>query len=219
VPFPFALAGGMGVLTALAGAAAAPLALAGGVALQLLYPGDFAYRIGDGGPAWATWVAVTGAAVALVVGFRQRAPRETQAALASALLLLPSYVHGVTHWTTSTARPPSHLSDGLLDALRTSTEPGETVYADPEASYRIGAFVPVHVCVAPPGHVADTAANRPHERVDAFRKFARTGDLAIPQSCGATWVVVDRSRFRVRPDLPVVFSDDRWTLYRLTGAA
>ena len=91
----------------------------------------------------------------------------------------------------------------------------DTVYADPEASYRIAAFTPVYICVAPPGHVADTAANHPRGRVLDFRRFARTGDLSIPRACGARWLVVDRTRFRVRPDLPAVYRDGRWTLYRL----
>lgn len=215
LPFPFALAGGMGVLAALAGAAAAPIALVAGIALQLAYPGDFTYRITDGGPAWATWVGVAGALVALLIGFRRRAPVERSAALASALLLLPVYVHGLAQWTTSTTRPPSPLSPGLVDQLRRDVRPGDVVYADPEASYRIAAEVPAYVCVAPPGHVGDTEANRPRERVLEFRRFARTGDLAIPRACGAQWLVVDTSRFDLAPDLAVAHRDGRWVLYRL----
>ena len=215
-PFAFAVAGGMGVFAALAGRLAAPVALAAGIVIQLVYPGDFAYRLSDGGPAWATWVAVAGAGIALLMGFRQRRPVETRAALASALLLLPAYVHGLATWTTSSARAASALSPGLVAALRHSVPVGGTVYADPEASYRIAAFAPVTICVSPPGHVADTDENRPRERVRAFRRFARTGDLAVPRACGADWLVVDRSRFDVSPDLPVVFRDARWTLYRLS---
>jgi hypothetical protein len=103
--------------------------------------------------------------------------------------------------------------------LRREVPPGDTVYSDPEASYRIAAFAPLRICVAPPGHVADTEKNRPRERVQEFRRFARTGDLAIPRACGATWLVVDRSRFEQTPPLPVVHRDGRWTLYRLAGAA
>ncbi len=216
-PFPFALAGGMGVLAALVGPLVVPLALGAGIVLQLAYPGDFAYRVGDLGPAWATWVAFAGAVVALVLGFRQRVSRETSAALASALLLLPVFVHGLATWSVSGRRPVSPLSAGLVSALRSDVDPGETVYADPEASYRIAAFAPVYVCVAPPGHVADTEDNRPRERVEEFRSFARTGDLATPGACGATWLVVDRSRFDLAPDLRIAYRDDRWTLYRLAG--
>ena len=51
----------------------------------------------------------------------------------------------------------------------------------------------------------------------AKQRFVRTGDLSIPRACGARWLVVDRSRFALRPDLPVAFRDARWTLYRLAG--
>jgi hypothetical protein len=73
------------------------------------------------------------------------------------------------------------------------------------------------VCVAPPGHVADTKENRPRERVEDFRRFAATSDLAIPRACGATWLVVDRSRFDVDPGAAAAFEDARWALYPLTG--
>jgi hypothetical protein len=74
----------------------------------------------------------------------------------------------------------------------------------------------VRVCVNPPGHVADTVDNRPRERVREFRRFVRTGDLAIPRACGATWLVVDRERFPdLSPSLPLTFRDGRWSLYRL----
>ena len=93
----------------------------------------------------------------------------------------------------------------------------DSVYADPEASYRLGAVAPVRVCVAPPGHVADTVANRPRERVEKFRRFARTGDLSIPRACDATWLVVDRTRFAGLAPAPApVYRDARWALYRLS---
>jgi hypothetical protein len=71
--------------------------------------------------------------------------------------------------------------------------------------------------VAPPGHVADTKANRPRARVREFRRFARTGDPAIPRACGASWLVVDRSRF---PGLAQgrgapAYRDARYALYPL----
>jgi uncharacterized protein DUF6541 len=216
-PFPFAVAGGMGVVAALAGPLVVPIALLAGIVLQLAYPGDFAYRLTEGGPAWATWLAVTGLCAALVVGMRRRPPLEVRAALASALLLAPAYVHGIANWSTSGTRPASQLSPALVEALRARVPTGATVYGDPEASYRVAAFAPVRICVSPPGHVADTAENRPRQRVEEFRRFARTGDLAIPARCGATWLVVDRSRFDLAPEAPVVFRDARWTLYRLAG--
>jgi hypothetical protein len=217
VPLAFALAGGIGVLARLVGRAVAPLALAAGIAFQLLYPGDFGYTLENGGPAWATWVAVAGAIAALALGFRRRPPLERTAALASALLLLPTYVHGLANWSPSDARRPSPLSDGLVAAVRDDVPVGAVVYADPEASYRLGAVAPVRVCVNPPGHVADTVANRPRERVREFRRFARTSDLAIPRACGATWLLVDRERFPggAPAGLAAVYRDARWALYRL----
>ena len=118
-------------------------------------------------------------------------------------MLLPTYVHGLVNWSPSEARRPNPLSEGLIDAVREDVPVGAVVYADPETSYRLGAFAPVRVCVNPPGHVADTVDNRPRERVQEFRRFARTGDLSIPRACGATWLVVDRDRFDLRPGLPV----------------
>jgi hypothetical protein len=73
----------------------------------------------------------------------------------------------------------------------------------------------VYIAVAPPGHVADTAENRPYERARDARRFQRTGDLAIPREYGADYVVIDRMRTDLELDLPVVFADDRFTIYRL----
>ena len=156
IPFGFALAGGMGVLAALLGRFVAPLALVAGIVLQWQFPGDFGYTLDQGGPAWATWIAVVGALVALVVGFRRARSVETTAALASALLLLPTFVYGLSHWSTSTARAASPLTPGLVHVLRETVPAGAIVYSDPESSYQIAAAAPVYICNAPPGHVADT---------------------------------------------------------------
>ncbi len=212
LPLAFALAGGIGVLARVAGRAVVPLALAAGILLQLAYPGDFGYALQDGGPAWATWVAVAGAIAAFVIGFRGRPPLERRAALAAALLVVPTYVHGLASWTPSEARAPSTLTDGLVAAVRRDVPVGATVYADPEAGYRLAAAAPIRVCVAPPGHVADTSDNRPRERVREFRRFARTGDLGIPRACGATWLVVDLERFPQRAPARSVYRDERWAL-------
>ena len=188
--------------------------------LQLLYPGDFGYFLDDGGPAWATWFAVVGCVVALVVGFRGRPPLERRAALASCLLLLPTYVHGLTNWSPSPSRPPEILSEGLIAAVREHVPAGAVVYADPRTSYRLGAYAPVRVCVNPISHVADTVENRPRERAREFLRFARAGDVVTPaRRCGATWLVVDRSRFGdLSPAFPV-YRDARWALVRLSKCA
>jgi hypothetical protein len=215
LPLAFALAGGMGVLARLLGPLVIPLALVAGIVFQAFHPGDFGYTLEDGGPAWATWVGVVGAVVALAVGFRRRPPLERTAALASCLLLLPTYVHGIANWSPSTSRPASILSDGLLAAVRERVPVGAIVYSSPEPSYRLGGYVPIRVCLNPKHHVADTVDNRPRERVRAYLRFRLTGDLSIPRACGATWLLVDKERLRIEPDLEPVYRDPRWVLYRL----
>lgn len=215
VPFGIALAGGIGVAAARLGRATAPLALAAGILLQLAVPGDFGYRVEDGGPAWATWVAVVGALAALGYGMLGRPPLEARAGLAAALLLVPTYVHGLANWTPNEARRATSLSPALRAAIAAEVPRGAIIFADPDTSYQIGGYAPVYVCVNPPPHVADTERNRPRERVAEYQRFARTGDLSIPRACGAEWLVVDRSRSGLRPALPLVHEDDRWALYRL----
>jgi hypothetical protein len=73
----------------------------------------------------------------------------------------------------------------------------------------------VYIASAPPGHVADTDENRPYERAADARRFLRTGDLRIPRGYGAEVVVLDRLRTELELDLPVVYEDDRFTVYRL----
>jgi hypothetical protein len=240
LPFAFAFAGGVSVLAGLVRVLVLPLALAAGVALQLLYPGAFGYRLTDGGPALVTWIALAGGAAAVVVGLvlkqhkrvggrggwldrrirgvaRGESVVSTQSlvALAAALFVLPVAVHAAFNWSPSDARRPSPLTPALVETLRSEVPEGDVVYSDLETSYRIAAFAPVYVAAAPPGHVADTDENRPYVRRDDTRRFFRTGDLAIPRFYDAGWLVIDRNRFGVAPDLPVVHRDERFTLYRL----
>ena len=216
LPFAFAFAGGLAVAAGLLRRWLLPLAFVAGLMLELAYPGDFDYRLTDGGPALATWIAALGAVVGLVVGlvWRERVV-ERPAGLAAALFLLPVVVSGLWHWSPSDARTPSPLTPGLVAALRDDLPTKAIVYSDPETSYRIAAAAPVYIAVAPPGHVADTKDNRPYERRDDARVFLRTGDLAIPRRYGAAWLVVDARRTDDRPSLPVVYRDGRYTLYRL----
>ncbi len=215
LPFAVAFAGGLGVLARLVGPFTPLLALAAGIGLQVLYPGEFEYRLDDPAPALLTWVAVAGAVVALVVGLRRsRPPLEAAAPLAAALFLAPVAIAGVSDWKPPLAPASTRLSDGLVEALRDDVAPGSIVFSDAETSYRIAAFAPVYVAVAPPGHVADTAANRPYERARDARRFQRTGDLSIPEGYGAEYLVVDRLRGGRGLDLPVVYRDERFTLYR-----
>ena len=217
VPLTFALAGGIGVLARLLGPFVVPIALAAGIVFQVLHPGDFGYTLEDGGPAWVTWLGVVGAVVALVVGLRRPMALERTAALASALVLLPTYVHGFANWSPSDARPPNPLSAGLLAAVREHVPAGAVVSSTPQASYRLGAYAPVRVCVSPVSHVADTIENRPRERIREYLRFWRAGDVVTPaRRCGASWILVDRERWPdLAPDLEVVYRDKRWALYRL----
>ncbi len=215
VPLTFALAGGMGVLARLLGPFVVPVALAAGIAFQLFHPGDFGYTLEDGGPEWATIAGVAGTAAALVVGLVRRLRLEQTAALASCLLLLPTYVHGIANWSPSASRSPTIFSEGLLDAVRENVRAGAVVFSSPEPSYRLGAYVPVRVCLNPKNHVADTVENRPRERVRAYLRFRLTGDLSIPRACGAEWLLVDRERLSFEPKLTPVYRDARWILYRL----
>ncbi|HSF62451.1 MAG TPA: hypothetical protein VLA69_12200 [Gaiellaceae bacterium] len=220
LPFAFAFAGGLGVLSALLGRLLLPLALVAGIALQLAYPGDFEYVLEDTAPAWITWLAVAGAIVALVVGIvRRKPPLEAPAAAAAVLFLVPVVAVGLWNWDRPSPPPSASLSDGLVGAVRENVETGSIVYSDQETSYRLAAFAPVFVAVAPPGHVADTAENRPYERARDAREFLRTGDLSIPARFGAEYLVVDRSRLDRAFDLPVLYEDDRFTLYRLPSGS
>ena len=141
-----------------------------GIALQLAYPGDFGYRLEDGGPALVTWIAVVGGAAALVLGaaLRRRPALERPgplAALAAALFVLPgrrARASELERVATRGARARSRR--GSSTALREQVPERRVVFSDLETSYRIAAYAPVYVAAAPPGHVADTKENRPYER-------------------------------------------------------
>jgi xanthosine utilization system XapX-like protein len=216
LPFAFAFAGGMGVLARLVGPLLLPLALGAGMFLQIVYPGDFDYVLRDPAPAWIAWFGVVGAVAALVVGFARKRPAlETGAALAAAAFLVPVFGGGLLDWNRPDPPEIATLTPGLVGAVHDDVRAGAIVYSDPETSFRLAASAPVYIAVAPPGHVADTAENRPYERARDARRFQRTGDLAIPREYGADYVVVDRMRTDLELDLPVVFADDRFTIYRL----
>ena len=216
LPFAFAFAGGFGVLARLVGPLLLPLALGAGMFLQIVYPGDFDYVLKDPGPAWIVWISVAGAVVALLVGLMRRRPAlETGAALAAAAFLTPVIGGGLLDWRPPPPPAIATLSSGLVDAVRDEVDPGTIVFSDPETSFRLAAFAPVYVGSAPPGHVADTEENQPYERAREARRFLRTGDLSIPRNAGAEYVIVDGMRSDLELDLPIVYQDERFTLYRL----
>ena len=221
LPFAFAFAGGLAVLSRVLWPWLPPIALVAGAVLQYLYPGDFDYAFDDPGPAWVVWFAVVGCAAALVVGFvrRSRPPVEDTAGLAAALFLLPVVAVGLAKWSPIATPPLALLSPGLVEAVRDNVPERAIVYSDQETSYRIAAAAPVYIAVAPPGHVADTMVNRPRERARDAREFLRTGDLAIPARYGAEYLVVDRARGRRDYDLQELYRDVRFVLYRLAAGA
>jgi hypothetical protein len=141
--------------------------------------------------------------------------RDLLTAVAAGLFILPVAVHGFTHWSTTTTDDPNALTPGLVRVLRDDVPRRGVVFSDLETSYRIAAAAPVLIVAAPPAHVADTAVNRPRERARSVRRFYATGDLAIPRSYDAQWLVV--ARFRRHPALPLrpVYRDARFVLYRL----
>jgi hypothetical protein len=193
-----------------------PLALVAGVVFQAVFPGDFDYALDEGAPGVLVWIAVVAGVAGLVVGaVRRGPPLESSAGLAAALFLLPVVIVGVARWTPVEGPAGAQLTEGLVDAVRSQVEPGAIVYSDPETSYRLAAAAPVYIAVAPPGHVADTAENRPYERARDARRFHATGDLSIPESAGAEYVVVDRRRLRGPLGLERLYADPRFVLYRM----
>jgi hypothetical protein len=220
LPFAFAFAGGFAVLTGVLAAFALPLALAAGVVFQLLWPGDFGFRLENGGPEHVAWFAGIGGLLALVavLAVRRRIELDRSdwlAALAAGLFLLPVAVHGFSHWSTATTGDPDALTPGLVRELRDDVPTRDVVFSDPETSYRIAAYAPVLIVAAPVEHVADTTQNRPRERVRNVRAFYTTGNFAIPRRYHAQWLVV--ARFRPHPALALrpVYKDARFVLYRL----
>jgi hypothetical protein len=216
LPFAFAFAGGFGVLARLVGPLLLPLALGAGMFFQIVYPGDFDYVLRDPAPAWITWLSVAGAVVALVVGLVRRRPAlETGAALAASAFLVPVIGGGLLDWRPPPPPAIATLSSGIVDAVRDEVDPGTIVFSDPETSFRLAALAPVYVSSAPPGHVADTVENQPYERAREARGFLRTGDLSIPRNAGAKYVIIDGMRSDLELDLPIVYQDERFTIYRL----
>jgi hypothetical protein len=190
VPFSFAFAGGLALLTRWV--LAVPAALAAGIAAELLWPGDFAYGLRHGGPPAVTWIAFVGGIAGIVAGLylRRRSVREWhgRAALAAALFVLPIAVHGFRRWSPLNPRDAYALSPALRAELR-AVPAGAIVIASPRVSYGIAAAAPVYVVAAPPPHVANTIANRPFRRVKDVERWLATGDPAVLRKYHPTWAV------------------------------
>ena len=219
LPLAFAFAGGAAVLARVLSWWAFPLALAAGAALEVVYPGEFTYKLHDGGPPVVAWIALVGGAIALVAAavLGRRGTLDDRGPLSAgvaAAFVLPVAVFGFAHWSTAPFEQ-SPLTPGLARALDLLPH-GTVVFSDDSTSYWVSAAAPVYVASALPGHVADTKRNRPYERRDDARAFERTGELAIPRRYGADYVLVRRDRWK-RPALQLrrAYADGRYVLYRL----
>ena len=199
VPLPFALAGALALVARRV--AVLPLVLVAGIGLQRLWPGDFDYGLRHGGPAFATWFALFGGALALVLGLalRPREPREHHFLGAAAMLcfVVPVLVHGVWHWSVDQKVDPFALSPRLVHNLRTKVPKGAVVLAPVDASYRVAAVAPVYIVAAPVVHVANTKANDPYARVRAVHHWVLTNDPAVAQRYGATWAIRSGRLYRL----------------------
>jgi hypothetical protein len=224
LPLAFALAGAAALAgrLRLAGVAAAG---ALGLVLTLAYPGEFTYRVKEGGPGWAILVAAVGGLAALAIGARlgRLGPvPATWAALAALAFALPVAVAGAANLHRQ-PRDPQALTPGLVAALRADVQPGQVLFGDVEAMYRAAAYVPAYVAAGPPAHVAVNAKNRPlQRRVDMNRFFDRRTPVdergRLLQKYSAQWVLVDRSRSEDVPGLGSlrrVYEDRHYALYRV----
>ena len=215
LPFAFALTGGAAVLACVSRLLVLPVALAAGIALQHEYPGGFGGLKGSG-PGIVTWIALAGGAAALAAGLVWKPHRDARGplvGLAVLLFTLPTVVNGFANWSPAQTHDPNALTPGLLAAIRHDVPKRAVVFSDLETSYRISAYAPVYVASSPPAHVADTRANMPYERRLATIRYFRTGDISIPERYLATWIVIDKSRFDVRPPWRLVYSDSRYALF------
>jgi hypothetical protein len=219
IPIPFAIAGAASVLGRyrLAGCLAA---FGCGALLQLVYPGEHSYFLVEGGPGWPVWVALGGAAIALVAGAIVRrsvplGPPIWTAAVALALVA-PVGLAGLAYLEQD--EPDRfRLTPGLIQALRTEVPARDVVFSDLETSYRIEGYAPVYVSAAPPAHVADTKDNYPQKRRGAVIRFLRSGSVSIPRRFHADWIVIPNRRFDLKLDLPKAYEDSRFTLYRVSS--
>ena len=233
MPLPFALAGAAFVLARLRLVGVA-LALGAGIALELLYSAELTYRLQRPAPAWPVWLAVVGGVAALVMGavlvrraglierLSARFPLDRRfVAFAAAAFVLPVAVGGLASLDTVTEENPNALTPGLVQALKRVPE-GSVVFSELEPSYEVAAYTPLYVAAAPPGHVANTAANRPlARRKDVIRFFSprETDEFrrSILARYDADYVLVDLSRpypEELRRELEPIYEDARYLLLR-----
>ena len=221
LPLAFALVGAF-VLAGRGRLAGVALAFGAGLAAELLVSGEFTYRVQEGGPGWVVWVAVVGGLVALAVGawLRPRGPDPGGwAVLAACAFALP--VAGAGLANVERAPDPNALPAEVVDAVREATQPGDVVFSDASAAYKIAAYAPVYVNAAPTGHVSSSARNRPRRRrIDSERfrvvpfNYAERSELLARYD--ADWVLVDRELpqpTEYLDELRLVYDGGRYALY------
>ena len=226
LPLAFSLAGAALFLGRLRwwGVVAAVLA---GVGLQLAYPGEIGYRVGQGGPSWAVWIALGGGVLAIAYALwrKPEGPAPTWfAVLAACAFVLPLAVAGLADAKRESRPDPYALTPGLTRELR-ALDRRSIVLSWPETSYRIAADAPVRIVAAPPAHVARTKLNQPYNRRrDVLKFFSRPGVTAadrkqILDDRFVGWVVVDKTRrypaAYLDGNLEKVFEDGRYILYKV----
>jgi hypothetical protein len=198
-PLPFVLAGGAAVVVRRIWVL--PLALVAGIVLQRQWPGDFEYGLKHGGPAAATWWALFGGAVALVLALvlrrRSLPERWGLGTLAVTLFCIPVFIHGLWHWSPANGPDPFGLSPRLVHSLRTKVPKGAIVIAPLATSYRVAAVAPVYIVAAPVTHVAATTANQPYQRAKDIQRWLQTNDPAIARKYGATWAIRSGRLYRL----------------------
>ena len=178
-----------------------PLALIAGIVLQRLWPGDFMYGLKHGGPAVATWWALFGGGVALLLAVvlrrRPLPERWGLGTLAVVLFAVPVFIHGMWHWSPQQTSDAFGLSPRLVHSLRTKVPKGAIVIAPLDTSYRVAAAAPVYIVAAPVTHVAATTANKPYQRAKDVQRWVQTNDPAIAKRYGATWAIRSGRLYRL----------------------
>jgi hypothetical protein len=225
LPLAFALAGGA-VLAGRLRLAGVAAGAALGAGLAWAYPGEFTYRVHQGGPGWTVYVAIFGGLAALGLGAWLRpwgpeaGPWAAPAALAFAVAVA---VSGIGH-VHRQPRDPQALTPGVIAALRADVRAGQVIFGDVDAIYRAAAYVPAYISAAPPAHVAVNAKNRPRQRRGDTNRFfdPRTTPAArqhLLEMYGARWLLLDWAREKrpVVPGLQRVYADDRFALYRVSA--
>ena len=142
-------------------------------------------------------------------------------ALALALVLPIVSVRAASADRPAAADP---LPAGLVEAVRSRTEPRELVVSDPVTSYRLVAYAPVTILAAPLAHVAQTPADRPYDRLREFDRLLLADGAErtrLLHAYGAGWLLVDLDW--TRGDLTVsglerAYDDGRFALFRISSS-